>query len=264
MEMGQRIKQARLEAGLSQRQLCGDTITRNMLSLIENGAARPSMDTLSYLAQRLGKPIGWFLEEQAVASGNLEVMEKARTAWAARDLEALGMALGEFREPDAIFVEEWRLLQCLYCLQMARQALDAGKLPYAAQLAQQATGLRGAYITEDLIRQGKLLMGMAGGPVELEDEDPALLLRGRDALEREDPARAEEILLAAQNRDDPYWHLLAGTARAKLGKFASAVQSLEKAEAAYPQQAVPLLEQCCRELGDFKRAYEYACKGRDL
>ena len=38
MTIGQRLKQARLEAGLSQRQLCGDTITRNMLSLIENGA----------------------------------------------------------------------------------------------------------------------------------------------------------------------------------------------------------------------------------
>ena len=39
MDIGSRIKQARLEAGLSQRQLCGDTITRNMLSLIENGTA---------------------------------------------------------------------------------------------------------------------------------------------------------------------------------------------------------------------------------
>ena len=66
MELGQRLKQARLEAGLSQRQLCGEEITRNMLSQIENGSARPSMDTLRYLAARLGKPMGYFLEEQAV------------------------------------------------------------------------------------------------------------------------------------------------------------------------------------------------------
>ena len=57
MELGEKLKQARLESGLSQRQLCGDTITRNMLSLIENGAARPSMDTLTVLAARLGKPV---------------------------------------------------------------------------------------------------------------------------------------------------------------------------------------------------------------
>ena len=70
MELGKRIRQARLEAGLSQRQLCGEQITRNMLSQIENGSARPSMDTLRYLAAQLGKPIGYFLEEQAVTSPN--------------------------------------------------------------------------------------------------------------------------------------------------------------------------------------------------
>ena len=32
MELGEKLKQARLEAGLSQRQLCGEEITRNMLS----------------------------------------------------------------------------------------------------------------------------------------------------------------------------------------------------------------------------------------
>ena len=82
MTIGQRLKQARLEAGLSQRQLCGDTITRNMLSLIENGSARPSMDTLTYLAGRLGKSVSYFLEENAVLSANQSVMEAARQAFA--------------------------------------------------------------------------------------------------------------------------------------------------------------------------------------
>ena len=46
MTLGEKIRQARLDAHLSQRELCGDVITRNMLSQIENGSARPSMDTL--------------------------------------------------------------------------------------------------------------------------------------------------------------------------------------------------------------------------
>ena len=66
MSIGQRLKQARLEARLSQRQLCGDVITRNMLSQIENGSAKPSMDTLRYLAGELKKPVGYFLGEDAV------------------------------------------------------------------------------------------------------------------------------------------------------------------------------------------------------
>ena len=34
MELGEKLKAARLEAGLSQKALCGDTVTRNMLSQI--------------------------------------------------------------------------------------------------------------------------------------------------------------------------------------------------------------------------------------
>ena len=52
MELGQKLRLARQEAGLSQRQLCGEVITRNMLSQIENGSAKPSMETLRYLAGR--------------------------------------------------------------------------------------------------------------------------------------------------------------------------------------------------------------------
>ena len=87
MELGEKLKQARLDAGLSQRQLCGDTITRNMLSLIENGSARPSMDTLTVLASRLGKPVSFFLGEDEVKSSkeqrlelHLEQLEQARRA----------------------------------------------------------------------------------------------------------------------------------------------------------------------------------------
>ena len=47
MTIGEKIRLARQEAGLSQRQLCGQQVTRNMLSQIENGSARPSVDTLT-------------------------------------------------------------------------------------------------------------------------------------------------------------------------------------------------------------------------
>ena len=77
MELGEKLRQARQDAGLSQRQLCGDTITRNMLSLIEHGTAKPSMETLKLLAARLGKPVSYFLDEEALTSPNHSVMESA-------------------------------------------------------------------------------------------------------------------------------------------------------------------------------------------
>ena len=63
MNMGERFKAARLEAGLSQSQLCRDVISRNMLSLIESGSAKPSLSTLETLAERLHNPVGWFFGE---------------------------------------------------------------------------------------------------------------------------------------------------------------------------------------------------------
>ena len=63
MTMGERLRQAREEAGLSQRQVCGDQITRNQLSQLEHDRVGPSVETLRYLARQLGKPVSYFLGE---------------------------------------------------------------------------------------------------------------------------------------------------------------------------------------------------------
>ena len=61
MELGEKLRQARLAAGMSQRQLCGGEITRNMLSQIEHGTSNPSVSTLCFLAKQLGLPVSYFL-----------------------------------------------------------------------------------------------------------------------------------------------------------------------------------------------------------
>ena len=53
MDLGQRIKEARLEKGLSQRELCGSMITRNMLSLIEKVETEIDEKKALETAQRL-------------------------------------------------------------------------------------------------------------------------------------------------------------------------------------------------------------------
>ena len=57
VEMGELLRQARLEAGLTQRELCGERITRDMRGERENGAARPQMATLEDGPYALGKPV---------------------------------------------------------------------------------------------------------------------------------------------------------------------------------------------------------------
>ena len=56
--------------------LAGSELTKGMLSLIENNKANPSMESLTYIAKRLGVEVSELLEE--VSSQELrEVLAKA-------------------------------------------------------------------------------------------------------------------------------------------------------------------------------------------
>lgn len=267
MALGQRLKQARLEAGLSQRQLCGEVITRNMLSQIENGAAQPSMATLQYLAARLDKTVSYFLEEDTVTSPNQALMARAREAFRAGETAQAVKLLQDYRGPDPMFQEEYGLL-CVLCLtELAQTALEEGKAPFAARLLEQAGETEGLY-THLLQRRRTLLLAKTGtcsaSTLEeaLTDEDGALLVLAEAALEQGDAHRCCEVLRACADRKTPQWNLLMGDALFALGDHSLAAACYEKAEDTHPKKVLPKLEECYRELGDFRKAYEYACKQR--
>ncbi|MBO5317069.1 MAG: helix-turn-helix domain-containing protein [Oscillospiraceae bacterium] len=252
MELGERLRLARLEAGLSQRQLCGDTITRNMLSQIESGKAQPSMGTLRILAGRLGKPVGYFLEEEAPEA---PAMARARAAYATEDFRQV-LALLEETDGDG---EEQRLLQALCLTELAEQALQEGRLPYARELLHRAGEGRSLYWTASLERRRLLLLWQAGEEVTLEADDRELLLRAKKALDREQGVQAAIYLDAAENRQED-WCILRGRAAIAQGQYREAARYLHRAEARYPGETAGLLELCYRELEDYKMAYYYACK----
>lgn len=62
--IGERIKNIRQQKMMTQKELCGTVITRNMLSCIENGTANPSIRTLEYIAERLNIPAGILISEE--------------------------------------------------------------------------------------------------------------------------------------------------------------------------------------------------------
>lgn len=231
MNIGQRLKEARLAAGLSQRQLCGDTITRNMLSQIENGAARPSMDTLQTLAKRLGKPVSFFLEEQ----------------------EHAGV------EP---------LLKALQCLNQAEVALAEGRLPYGASLLEECAeaAKQTPYFLPWLERRRQVFLAKAL-PEEaeailttLQPDDMELLLRAQVALNHRDGVQAEMFLNVAQDQHSNEWNVLRGQAAFHQAQYADAAKYFHKAEQGGDARADGWLEQCYRQLEDYKMAYYYACK----
>ncbi|HKO33384.1 MAG TPA: helix-turn-helix transcriptional regulator, partial [Candidatus Limnocylindria bacterium] len=83
-QIGQRIREARRRAGLTQQQLAGERYTKAYVSALETGIARPSMVALSYLSERLGLPPSHFLDERTPAWTRLEVdMQLAAGEWQA-------------------------------------------------------------------------------------------------------------------------------------------------------------------------------------
>ena len=264
MELGEKLRLARLEAGLSQRQLCGEEITRNMLSQIEHGTARPSMKTLQYLASRLGKTVSYFLEEEAVLSPNQQVMTQVRQYFDSGEFDRAAETLEGYRTPDPVYDREMRLLTVLIRLAQAEAALEAGKQIYAREILNHLD-VAGCYCAESLQRQRLLLLGRVGDSrvaVFLPSLDKELQLRAREAFEAGETERAGKLLDAAEDQTDPVWNLLRGQVFLSRTCYEEAAVCFHKAEEDYPRETAFRLEHCYRELGDYKRAYEYACKQR--
>lgn len=62
--LGERLRKARSEAGLSQAQLGAPHFTRAYVSAIELGKIRPAMKSLEFMAGKLGKAAAYFLEDE--------------------------------------------------------------------------------------------------------------------------------------------------------------------------------------------------------
>jgi tetratricopeptide (TPR) repeat protein len=61
MRLGERLRQLRVAAGMTQTDLAGDRFSKEYVSQIERGKTRPTRETIAWLAQRLGVDAG-FLE----------------------------------------------------------------------------------------------------------------------------------------------------------------------------------------------------------
>jgi len=239
MTMGQRILAARLAAGLSQRELAGEEITRNMLSSLEHDAANPSVATLRYLSKRLGKPVSWFLGEDGPSEG------------------VSAFEAGDYRRCRELMTDaERQWLEPVALLRESERALDEGRIPYAVQLLEQLEGLTSPLFGPELSRKAAILRCRCG-KFDTIPEDGALFLKAKQALadgRREDAVR----YLLAQDDRGPAWEYLMGECVFLSGDYAKAKEHYHRCEEAVDVRA--RLEICYRELEDYKMAYYYAKK----
>lgn len=120
--LGQKIKELRLAKKLTQREVVGDFITRNMLSQIESGTATPSVRTLAYLAKVLEVPVSTLLESEETQGVAADLAE-AKRLYRQGKLKPCMAALSRVEEE---FADEANALKAKASLKLAQEALLAG------------------------------------------------------------------------------------------------------------------------------------------
>ena len=265
MSIGERILAARTDAGLSQRELAGETITRNMLSALEHDKAKPSLDTLYYLSEVLKRPVSYFLGEDTPVVEGYEALLEARSAYDSGKYKRCAEKLDQIPEGTILDREKCHL-KTLALTALGEQALAEGKIPYARELGKQAavaaeedpmaTGADRRRI--GILRGNTLSRNTQLAPLvqELGQED-GLLLRAKLALGEKRFDDAVRYLDAVDDRDDQ-WNYLMGEALFALKEFERATVCFHRVEKKMGKQVRRRLQICYAELKDFEKAYHYA------
>lgn len=281
-DIGEKIKKLRLQRNMTQSELAGDLITRNMLSRVENGAALPSLPTVWYLAERLGIPAGFLLAE-----GNDDrIWRKMNRIDGIRRVLRSGdprICLALCREDcdngeadDEIYLI---MAQCSLCL--AREEFERGHLHDACAAFDSAVDYadRTMYDTSAIRQTAALyfrfmhrlsfmlyseMMPDVGDALFGSDDVFGRYVLAREALEAGEMRRVAAYL--ENGREDDPWRLhLRAHMLTQNGDYAAAEQALRQllhAESARSEVLMYCvfcdLEICCREQSDFRGAYEYS------
>lgn len=281
MEIGKRIRQLRLSKMMTQSDLAGDQITRNMLCSIERGTALPSLPTAVYLAGRLGVPVGLLFagEKEEFPYRKMIEMPNIRRAFAAGDFAGcLSLLRSAFpQESD----DELSLIRAEAEFGFAKASFEEGHFRRAAMSFDRAL-----LAAEKTIYDTTALSGRAAVYFRyLSDVSPTL---SSDVLSEEAVASARAFgdefceyymaLDALENgregevaaylerqKDTLYAARIRALTLMKKEDFAKAQAALE-ALLDRPELTVGALlyevfgdlELCCRKNDDYKRAYEFA------
>ena len=132
MDIGNKIRQLRTEKLMTQSELAGSEITRNMLSQIENGIALPSISTVIYLARRLGVSAGFLLADESdnFIYKKTATMKNIKKAFMDKNFEICrDLCLSELDQTD----DEIELILASCSINLAVEYVCDGKLRRACE-----------------------------------------------------------------------------------------------------------------------------------
>ena len=270
MSIGEKIKNVRTAKMLTQKELSGDAITRNMLSKIENGVATPSLPVAIALAERLGVPVGYLLsdspEEEArfkkYSSYSNIVQAYKLGEWAICRQLALECLDGKFDDQELVYFASQSALQ------MGIEEFDSGNLRLACTYFDEALSL-----AENTVLDGGVAAAKIAPYVDfMGNISPTLGIDGSLPERCELSCNCDFALYAsrfggemvedADFENESFGLHLEAMKLIEDEKYTEAAQILEKI-AADISLPVPVryfvcsdFENCCTRTGDYKTAYE--------
>jgi transcriptional regulator with XRE-family HTH domain len=277
--IGKKIYELRTEKLMTQSDLAGDHITRNMLSCIEHGTALPSLPTVMYLASRLNVPVGYLLSDEkdehiykkiqnlsevrgAYASGEYRICKQiCREKLGAKDDE-INLLLAECSLRIAIeLFEKGELRNC--CAELDEALSYARKTVYSTEHIKRISDVYFTYLSHI---SSLLYSNDEGDRDEWEDATEGFsdFARAYESLLDGDIAAAKEYVLEG-DESSPYVCFISALILEENGEFAAARDmhlALLKADVRLSDvmlyNVFEHLEKCSRETDDYKSAYEYA------
>ena len=287
LDIGKKIKKLRCEKFMTQAELAGDNITRNMLSCIENGTALPSLSTLRYIASKLNVSAGYLLADELEEQIYLKMDEMAniKNAYLSKNFK---ICRDMCMNAESCDDDEIQMILCECNLAIGIENFNNGNLRECCELLDEAIegGGRTLYKTDHVVaaagvrfRFMRLISATLSSNV-VDESDINIYPAMTDEFCRylllfeateEGVSASETKIMAVGRAESPYvLHLLARK-KMNAGEYAEAYNYLHTilhGEVAIPQPMLYFvfcdLEKCCKEKEDFKGAYEFSMDKLEL
>ncbi|MCL2099348.1 MAG: helix-turn-helix domain-containing protein [Oscillospiraceae bacterium] len=178
LSLGKKIKMLRIERKITQQELVGDFITRNMLSQIENDIAFPSMKTLNFLSDALGVPLSYLMQTENDVSYGVEFETVDGIDLRAKKMFLSGDYMGyiDTAEKNPEILEEYkeeRLFLGLAYLEYAEKLFEAGNLKECLEYCEKALNIdfEECKFAEEEIRKHAKLYKLLCSPEHIDSYD---------------------------------------------------------------------------------------------
>lgn len=285
MDIGERIKAIRMSKHMTQSELAGDQITRNMLSLIENGNALPSLPTVTYIAERLGIPMGLLLagKSEELIYLKLERLPRIKQAFSQREFRLCADMCQAMLDMNPDSCDDELLMIMAEChFGIAVDEFNSGKLHNACRELDEACSYskQTVYNSEHIRCSAAVYFEYMRrlSPTLSSDSDNDVYSGAAysvdsfgkyyavlQAIGRGDIYVAETYVSSAQNEEKGFAEHVRALIEMGKGNYKLAEEILSHLLGsddltcrAVTYRIFSDLERCCKEIGDYKNAYEYS------